>query len=55
MGIVSEPTIFERIHQFATIHVEFFFCGNVGVVFVRQLVHLTDSLLQYDPIPAWFF
>ena len=24
----------------ATIHVEFFFCGNVGVVFVRQFVHL---------------
>ena len=26
----------------ATIYVEFFFCGNVGVVFVRQFVHLAD-------------
>ena len=26
----------------ATIHVEFFFCGNVGVVFVRQFVHLAN-------------
>ena len=26
----------------ATIHIEFFFCGNVGVVFVRQFVHLAD-------------
>ena len=24
----------------ATIHIEFLFCGNVGVVFVRQFVHL---------------
>ena len=26
----------------ATIYVEFFFCGNVKVVFVRQFVHLAD-------------
>ena len=26
----------------ATVYVEFFFCGNVGVVFVRQFVHLAD-------------
>ena len=37
----------------ATTNVEFFFCGNVGVVFVRQVVHL--ALLLYDLIPAWFF
>ena len=35
----------------ATIYVEFFFCGNVGVVFVRQFVHLADhffSATQFD-------
>ena len=35
----------------ATIYVEFFFCGNVGVVFVRQLVHLADHFfctIQFD-------
>ena len=35
----------------ATIHVEFFFCGNVGVVFVRQFVHLANhffSATQFD-------
>ena len=30
----------------ATIHVEFFFCGNVGVVFVRQFVHLADHFFR---------
>ena len=30
----------------ATIHVEFFFCGNVGVVFVRQFVHLANHFFS---------
>ena len=30
----------------ATIYVEFFFCGNVGVVFVRQLVHLANHFFS---------
>ena len=30
----------------ATIHVEFLFCGNVGVVFVRKLVHLANHFLS---------
>ena len=30
----------------ATTHVEFFFCGNVGVVFVRQLVHLANHFFS---------
>ena len=30
----------------ATIHVEFFFYGNVGVVFVRQFVHLADHFFS---------
>ena len=30
----------------ATIYVEFFFCGNVGVVFVRQSVHLADHFFS---------
>ena len=33
----------------ATIHVEFFFCGNVGVVFVRQFVHLADHFFSATP------
>ena len=35
----------------ATIYVEFFFCGNVGVVFVRQFVHLANhffSTIQFQ-------
>ena len=43
---VSEPTKFERIHQTATTNGEFFFCGNVGVVFVRQFVHLADPFFS---------
>ena len=30
----------------ATIYVNFFFCGNVGVVFVRQFVHLADHFIS---------
>ena len=30
----------------ATIYVEFFFCGNVGVVFVRKSVHLEDYFFR---------
>ena len=30
----------------ATIHIEFFFCGNMGVVFVRQSVHLADHFFS---------
>ena len=30
----------------ATIYVGFFFCGNVGVVFVRQFVHFTDHFFR---------
>ena len=30
----------------ATVYVEFFFCGNVGVVFVRQFVHLADHFFS---------
>ena len=30
----------------ATIYVEFFFCGNVGVVFVRKPVHLKDYFFR---------
>ena len=29
-----------------TIYVEFFFCGNVGVVFVRKSVHLADHFFR---------
>ena len=35
----------------ATIHVDFFFCGNVGVVFFRKSVHLANhffSATQFD-------
>ena len=45
-GIVSEPTKFERIQPVATIYIEFFFCGNMGVVFVRQSVHLADHFFS---------
>ena len=30
----------------ATIYVEFFFCGNAGVVFVRQFDHLADHFFS---------
>ena len=30
----------------ATKNVEFFFCGNVGVVFVRQFVHFADHFFS---------
>ena len=30
----------------ATIYIEFFFCGNMGVVFVRQSVHLADHFFS---------
>ena len=30
----------------ATIHVDFFFCGNVGVVFVRKSVHLANHFFS---------
>ena len=30
----------------ATIHVDFLFCGNVGVVFVRKSVHLEDYFFR---------
>ena len=30
----------------ATIHVDFFFCGNMGVVFVRQFVHLANHFFS---------
>ena len=30
----------------ATIYVEFFFCGNMGVVFVRQSVHLANHFFS---------
>ena len=35
----------------ATMYIEFFFCGNMGVVFVRQSVHLADhsfSATQFE-------
>ena len=35
----------------ATVYINFFFCGNMGVVFVRQLVHLANhffSATQFD-------
>ena len=33
----------------ATIYVEFFFCSNVGVILVRQFVHLADfSATQFQ-------
>ena len=35
----------------ATVYVEFFFCSKVGVVFVRQFVHLANhffSATQFD-------
>ena len=44
-------TKFETYPPIATIYVEFFFCGNVGVVFVRQLVHLANhffSTIQFQ-------
>ena len=34
-----------------TVNIEFFFCGTVGVVFVRQFVHLADhffSTIQFQ-------
>ena len=30
----------------ATIYIEFFFCGNMGVVLVRQSVHLADHFFS---------
>ena len=30
----------------ATIYVDFFFCGNVGVIFVRKSVHLEDYFFR---------
>ena len=30
----------------ATIYINFFFCGNMGVVFVRQSVHLKDYFFR---------
>ena len=30
----------------ATIYVEFFFCGNVGVIFVRQFVHFANHFFS---------
>ena len=42
MGIVSEPTKFERIHQLPRKTLSSSSVGNVGVVFVRQFVHLTN-------------
>ena len=30
----------------ATIYIKFFFCGNMGVVFVRQSVHLADHFFS---------
>ena len=30
----------------ATVYVEFFFCSNVGVVLVRQFVHLADHFFS---------
>ena len=46
MGIVSEPTKFERIHQLPRYTLSFFFCSNVGVVLVRQFVHLADHFFS---------
>ena len=46
MGIMSEPTKFERIHQIATIYVEFFFCSNVCVALVRQFVQLANHFFS---------
>ena len=46
MGIVSEPTKFERIHQIAKIYIEFFFCSMVCVVLVRQFVHLANHFFN---------
>ena len=42
----SEPTKFERIHQIATIYVEFFFCSNVCVALVRQFVQLANHFFS---------
>ena len=30
----------------ATVYINFFFCGNMGVVFVRKLVHLKDYFFR---------
>ena len=43
--IVSEPTRFERIHQLPR-YTSSSSCGNMGVVFVRQSVHLTDHFFN---------
>ena len=46
MGVVSEPTKFERIQPIATMHVEFFFCSVVCVIFVRKSVHFEDHFFS---------
>ena len=46
MGIVSETHKIRTYPPIATIYVEFFFCGNVGVVFVRQFVHFADHFFS---------
>ena len=54
IGIVSEPTKFERIHQLPRYTSSSSFCGNMGVVCVRQPVHLKDDFFratQFDHSP----
>ena len=46
MGIVSEPTKFERIHQFPRYTLNSSSDGNVGVVFVRQFIHFADHFFS---------
>ena len=38
----------------ATIHVDFFFCGNVGVVFVRKSVHLANHFFSATQVEHGF-
>ena len=46
IGIVSESTKFERIHQLPRYTSIFFFCGNMTVVFACKSVHFKDDFFR---------
>ena len=56
IGIVSEPILFERIHQFFVI-VNFLWSQMVGMIFVRKIIHLATKIFgstNFNHIPAEF-
>ena len=54
MGIVSEPTKFERIHQLPRYTLSSSSVA-MSVVLVLRICPFRESLLQCDPIQAWSF